>query len=47
MYADLYSELLRTYDEFKYLDRQRFSVRFDSRDNLDENYAGKWFYYDR
>ncbi len=46
-YADLYFELLREHDEFQYLRRSRFSVAFDSKENLDRNFAGSWFAYDR
>ena len=46
-YADLYFELLRKHDEFQYLRRSRFSVAFDSKENLDRNFGGSWFAYDR
>ena len=46
-YADLYFELLQRHDEFKYLRKARFSVEFDSKEILDNNYGGSWFYYDR
>ena len=44
-YADVYFELLRPHDEFGYLRRSEFAVRFDSKENFDKNYDGNWFYY--
>jgi hypothetical protein len=46
-YADLYFALLRKHDEFGYLNRAEFSVELDSKENLDRNYGGSWFNYDR
>jgi hypothetical protein len=44
-YADSYFELLRPHDEFGYLSRSRFAVRFDSKENFEKKYDGSWFYY--
>lgn len=46
-YSDMYFDMLRSHDEFGYLSRPRFSVKFDSKENFDENYQGSWFFYDR
>jgi hypothetical protein len=46
-YAHLYFDLLKPHDEFGYLDEREFSVAFDSKENLDQNYAGSLFNYDR
>lgn len=46
-YAGQYFELLKRHDEFGYVQRDRFSVEFDSKENLDRNYAGSWMHYDR
>lgn len=44
-YASMYFELLKPHDEFGYLKRHQFRIHFDSKQNLDENYEGNWFYY--
>jgi hypothetical protein len=46
-YTDQYFELVQRHDEFKYLNRARFSVEFDSKENFDTHHEGSWFYYDR
>lgn len=46
-YEDQYFDLLQRYDEFQYLDRDGFSLEFDSKENFDRNYKGVWFLYDR
>ena len=46
-YANRYFDLLEPFDEFNYLDRSKYVVKFDSKQNLDENYQGNWFYYYR
>jgi hypothetical protein len=46
-YSDQYFELLRQHDEFKYLNRRKFSVESDSKENFDNNYNGSWLNYDR
>lgn len=40
-------EFASQYDEFKYFDRQRFPLSFDSKQNVDKNYQGNLFYYFR
>ena len=40
-----YLELLREYDEFGYWEKGIFGLGIDSKQNLDENYQGNWFYY--
>lgn len=47
VYAKMYFDLLKPHDEFGYLDESSFSVDFDSKQNLDENFAGSWFNYYR
>lgn len=44
-YARMYFELLKAHDEFGYLKRNQFKIHFDSKQNLDENYNGNWYYY--
>lgn len=36
---------LKPYDEFDYLTANSFRLRFDSKENLDNNYKGNLFYY--
>ncbi|MCA8987091.1 MAG: hypothetical protein KDA78_05590 [Planctomycetaceae bacterium] len=36
---------LKQYDEFNYLTSESFRLRFDSKENLDNNYKGNLFYY--
>ena len=43
--ADLYFDVLKPYDEFGYLKRNKCRVRFDSKENFDNNYQGNWYYY--
>lgn len=45
-YADLYFEVLKKRDEFKYLRRDRFGIEFDSKENFDKNYRSNWYFYD-
>ena len=47
VYSKQYFDLLKPHDEFGYLDEKQFTVLFDSRQNLDENYDSNFFYYDR
>ena len=47
LYTGKYFDVLKPFDEFDYLDRSKYSVKFDSKQNLDENYNGNWFYYYR
>lgn len=44
-WTDKYFDLLKRYDEFNYLDRETFSIHFDSKENFDKNYQGNWYYY--
>ncbi|QDV18440.1 hypothetical protein Pan153_30980 [Gimesia panareensis] len=38
-------EKVKPYDEFRYLTPDKFSLKFDSKQNVDENYKGSMFYY--
>ena len=40
-----YFELLKKYDEFNYLKRNKFKIGLDSKQNFDENYQSNWYYY--
>ena len=40
-----YFELLKEHDEFGYWKKESFGLGIDSKQNLDENYQGNWFYY--
>ncbi len=42
-----YWRLLAPHDEFGYLRRRGFALRFDSKENFDQAYGGNWFYYSR
>jgi hypothetical protein len=42
-----YGELMRPLDEFGYLRERPIEVRFNSKENLDRNYEGSLFLYDR
>lgn len=42
---DDYYSVLRNYDELNYFTRDNLRVRFDSKENLDKNYAGSLAYY--
>ena len=42
-----YYNLLKEYDEFNYYQIDFFSILLDSKENLDENYKGSFFYYYR
>jgi hypothetical protein len=46
-YAKLYFGILKPHDEFGYISENDFTVAFDSKQNLDENFENNWFYYDR
>jgi hypothetical protein len=46
-YADLYFGILKNYDKFCYMSRERFSVAFDSKENFDITYGSSWLAYDR
>jgi hypothetical protein len=44
---DDYFGILKQHDEFNLFNRSSFSLRFDSKQNLDDNYEGNLFYYFR
>ena len=41
----MYFNFIKKYDEFGYLNRETFKMNVDSKENLDKNYAGNWYYY--
>lgn len=45
--ANDYYNILKKYDELNYFTREKISIKFDSKENLDKNYAGSFFYYSR
>jgi hypothetical protein len=45
--SEEYFEILTKYDEFKYFKKDSFWVTLDSKENLDKNYEGDLFLYDR
>ncbi len=44
-WADTYFTLVRTHDEFGYLERAEISIQVDSRENFEKTYDGNWYYY--
>ncbi len=40
-----YFNILKKYDEFDYIKMEDFSIAFDSKENLDKNYKGNWYFY--
>jgi len=44
-WTDAYFALLKFYDEFGYLEREKFHIYLDSKENFDTNYQGNWYYY--
>jgi len=46
-YSALYLQMLKPYDEFGYVDNGSYTVSFDSKQNLDENFKGSWVNYYR
>jgi hypothetical protein len=42
---DKYFALLKEYDEFNYLDRDKFKIGIDTKQNFDDNYESNWYYY--
>lgn len=44
-YAARYFEILKVNDEFEYLTAEDFAVRFDSKQNFDNNFEGNWYFY--
>lgn len=45
--SEKYFELVKRYDDFDYFILEEFSIVIDSKENLDQNYDGDWFNYDR
>lgn len=45
LYARMYFEILKPYDEFGYLEEEEFAVSFDSKQNFDDNYGSNWYWY--
>jgi hypothetical protein len=45
--ANDYYSILKKYDELNYFTRENISLKFDSKENLDKNYAGSFYYYTR
>lgn len=45
LWTEEYFQLLKTYDEFNYFKREGFTILIDSKENLDKNYQGNWYYY--
>ncbi|WP_339612829.1 hypothetical protein [uncultured Rubinisphaera sp.] len=44
-YCESYSKIIKPYDEFGYLNSSPVIPGIDSKENLDKNYGGSWFYY--
>ena len=44
---DEYYSILKKYDEFGYFSVENFIIKFDSKENLDNNYEGNLFYYSK
>ena len=42
-----YFNLLKTFDEFNYIKRDEFVIKFDSKENFEKSYSSSWYYYDR
>lgn len=40
-----YFNILKKHDEFDYIKLEDFSIAFDSKENLDKNYKGNWYFY--
>jgi hypothetical protein len=45
--SEHYYQILKKYDELGYCTTDNFSIKFDSKQNVDENYEGSLFYYSR
>jgi len=45
--TEKYFALLKKYDEMNYFKREEFFIHIDSKENLERNYEGNWFNYDR
>lgn len=44
-YERMCLELVKPYDDFGYLTDGRFTIRFDSKQNLDDNFNGSLYLY--
>lgn len=44
-YARRYFYLVKPHDEFNYLSIDDYRITFDSKENLDKNYHGNWYFY--
>jgi hypothetical protein len=44
-FVDKYFELIKKYDEFGYLKREEFGIRFDNKERFQNIYQGNWRYY--
>lgn len=42
-----YYNLLKQYDEFNYIRQDTYFIKFDTKENFDNNYQSSWFYYSR
>lgn len=42
-----YYDLLKQYDEFDYIKPDTYFIKFDTKENFDNNYQSSWFYYSR
>ena len=42
-----YFNLLKTFDEFNYIKKDEFVIKFDSKENFEKSYSSSWYYYDR
>jgi hypothetical protein len=42
-----YFSILKKYDDLNYFRRENICLKFDSKENLDKNYEGNFFYYSR
>ena len=47
MIAHEYYSILKKHDELDYFTRENVLLSFDSKENVDKNYAGSLFYYSR
>ncbi len=42
-----YYTILKKYDELNYFTRENIAIKFDSKENVDNNFGGSLFYYTR
>ncbi|MFA5519180.1 MAG: hypothetical protein WDA74_08005, partial [Spirochaetota bacterium] len=47
LFKKQYFSKLKQYDEFNYCTLNSLNVKFDTKENFEENYQGSWFYYFR